>query len=324
MTVTTEDIQDYFKVKLYTQVDRHLLKRLSDDGFFNNDTITREGKTSLYPKDTLNHLSAYVLTSECLFNLGLISRVKKKNVCFAAAKSTAKYFNENFANKTEPAFIMNTFIEIVGKIVPRLTPDGKFYIVKDKRIFLFLEGVNGSTNEINNSQDNGVEERNLSIMFPKICVTYFFILSVLKGIFEDSFYENYKAFIEYITEQNSSPSGESLADFVSVNPAFTNFVNQNSLNTLINPILDNNLNDGIDDLLKLQNVLLLVNGISEPAQHKNIMALFSFIHIFDNQKAWLTTDILRPALIKLNPAFASHNSKTLRLAAEFLIVANSI
>lgn len=313
MTVTTEQIQAFFKNRLYKQVDRHLLKRLSDDGFFKNDTITREGKTSLYPKETLNHLLSYVLTSECLYNLGLISRVKKKNVCFAAAKSIGIYFNNNIANTIEPASVMSTFIKTIGTIVPRLTKEGIFFVVMNNRHFLFIEGTNSST-------DSGVEEQNISIMFPKICVAYFFILNVFNGTFDGCFYENYKVFIEYMTATETSSFGESLGDFVSINPTFTNFANKNSLATLTTY---NNLNDRIDDLLKLQNVLLLINSI-EPVQKDNVLALLNFIHIFDNQEAWLTADVLRPTLTKINSAFASHNAKTLRLAAEFLTVANAI
>lgn len=316
MTVTTEQIQAFFKQKLYPQVDRHLLKRLSDDGFFKGDTIIKEGKTSLYPKATLTHLSAYVLTSDCLFNLGFISRVKKKNVCFAAAKHVAKYFNDSITNTTEPACIMSTFIKTFSTIVPRLTEDGIFFVTKGDRHILFTEGTN-------EPPANGVEDHNISIMFPKICVSYFFILSVLKGAFDGCFYENYKAFIEYMTAPESSSFGESLADFVAVNTTFTNFANKNSLSTLTCSATVSNLNDRIDDLLKLQNVLLLINSI-EPVQKDNVLALLNFIHIFDNQEAWLTADVLRPTLTKINPAFASHNSKTLRLAAEFLTIANSI
>ena len=315
MTITTEQIQSFFKSRAYNQVDRHLLKRLSDDGFFKNDIITKEGKTSLYPKDTVKDLSAYVLTSETLFNLGLISRVKKKNVCFAAAKSVAKYFNDNFSN-VEPAFKMGAFIQTVGTIVPRLSKEGLFFVIRDHYHFVFIEGTTPPT-------DNGIEEQNISIMFPKICVTYFFVLCVLQGAFDGHFYENYKAFIEYMTKAETSSFGESLADFVAVNPTFTNFANQNSLATLTSSTPASNINDRIDDLLKLQNVLLLINGIKAPTQN-NVLALFSFVHIFDNQVAWLAADVLRPALIKLNPAFASHNAKTLRLAAEFLTIANAI
>ena len=317
MTITTEQIQTFFKNRLYKQVDRHLLKRLSDDGFFQNDAITKEGKTSLYPKKTLNHLLAYVLTSECLFNLGLISRVKKKNVCFAAAKSVANFFNRSIANTIEPTSVMSAFIQTVTTIDPRLTKEGLFFIIRENRHFLFIEGTTPPT-------DSGVEEQNINIMFPKICVAYFFILSVLNGTFEVCFYENYKAFIEYMTKTETSAFGESLADFVVANPTFSNIANKNSLATLTSLTPDSNIDDRIDDLLNLQNVLLLIKSISEPMQKNNVLALLNFIHIFDNQASWLTADILLPTLTKINPAFASHNAKTLRLAAEFLTIANAI
>ena len=180
---------------------------------------------------------------------------------------------------------MSTFIKTVGTIVPRLTKEGIFFVVMNNRHFLFIEGTNSST-------DSGVEEQNISIMFPKICVAYFFILNVFNGTFDGCFYENYKVFIEYMTATETSSFGESLGDFVSINPTFTNFANKNSLATLTTY---NNLNDRIDDLLKLQNVLLLINSI-EPVQKDNVLALLNFIHIFDNQEAWLTADVLRPTL----------------------------
>ena len=320
MTVTTEQIQAFFKGRLYPQVDRHLLKRLSDDSFFMGETIIKEGKTSIYPKEVLTHLLAYVLTSECLFNLGLISRVKKKNVCFAAAKYVTKHFNNNYGNSIEASRIMTVFLQIIEETVPILTPDGYLYVLRETpkgKVIVFIERTDVLPIK-------GVEEKNISIMFPKICVAYFFILNVLNGTFDDCFYENYKVFIKYMTASETSSFGESLADFVTVNPTFTNFANKNCLATLTDSAPDNNLNNRIDDLLKLQNVLLLINDINAPMQKNNILSLFSFVHIFDNQGAWLAADVLRPALIKLNPAFASHNAKTLRLAAEFLTIANSI